>query len=239
MSDIEAATPTLAVFIPTRHRRDRIEECLKSFNENTLGDVDLYLVVDEDDDDYEDLDYDINIIYVKHGTLVTAINDAARQLAPQYQALFLGADDLIFQTPGWDLYMMGTLKEMGGTGYVYPDDKRRYDVPEHPLISTDIVQGLGWFAEPGLAHFYVDNVWGELGKRLSLIRFCPRAIVEHKHYTVTEGVTRDATYSTAETAHGKSDAAEFEVWQRERMQNQASKLRRLFSPDVAWVLSKV
>ncbi len=227
----------LAVFIPTRHRRERLEECIKSFQETTLGDVDLYFVVDDDDEDYEDLDLN-TVIYVERGTLVTAINEAAVQLAGKYDALFLGADDLVFQTPGWDLLLMGTLKEMGGTGYVYPDDRRRYDVPEHPLISTDIVKELGWFAEPGLAHFYVDNVWAELGKRLSLIRFCPRAVIEHRHWQ-TADVPRDETYKTAEDTHGGTDAAEYEAWRKTRMSEQVARLRRAFNPDLEWVLSKV
>lgn len=231
----------LAVFIPTYHRRDRVEECIKSFQETTLGEVDLYLVIDDDDASYDGMDFSelAGVIQVKHDTLVTAINEAALDLADRgYKALFLGADDLIFQTSGWDLLMMGTLEEMGGTGYVYPDDRRRYDVPEHPLISTDIVKALGWFAEPGLAHFYVDNVWAELGKRLSLIRFCPRAVIEHRHWQ-TADVPRDETYKTAEDAHGGGDAEEYENWRRTRMSNQAALLRRKFNPDLEWVLSKI
>lgn len=225
----------LCVFIPTLHRRDMMESCLKSFRETALGDVDLFLVIDDDDDSYDGIDADR--ITVRHGTLVTAINDAAMQLADKYPALMLAADDMEFQTPGWDLFMMGALEALGGTGYVYPDDKRRYDVPEHPLITSDIVKTLGWFAEPGLGHFYVDNVWAELGKRLGLIRFCPQAVIEHKHYTLT-GAQRDETYSVAEDAHGKPDEMEYLRWRAERMQNQAALLRRKFNPDIAWVQSR-
>jgi hypothetical protein len=227
----------LCVFIPTRHRRELCEKTVKSFRETTLGEVDLFLVVDDDDSDYEGID--APVITVKHNTLVSAINDAAMQLADNYKALFLAADDMIFETQGWDLFMTGMLESLGGTGYIYPDDKRRYDVPEHPLISTDIVRALGWFAEPELGHFYVDNVWAELGKRLGLIRFCPQAVIEHRHYSINADVVHDETYSIAENEHGKADEVKFHEWRATRMQNQAALLRRKFNPDLKWLLDRI
>jgi len=229
--------PDLCVFIPTRHRRELAEKTIASFRETTLGDVDLYLVVDEDDDSYQGIDADV--ITTGRGTLVTAINEAALQLAEKYRMLFLAADDMIFETPGWDLFMTGALDAMGGTGFVFPDDKRRYDVPEHPLISSDIVKALGWFAEPGFGHFYIDNVWGELGKRLGLIRFCPQAVIAHQHWTINPDVTRDETYKSAEECFGGPDETEYHLWRATRMQNQAAMLRRSFNPDVRWVLELI
>lgn len=229
--------PDLCVFIPTYRRRERMEECLKSFRDTTLGEVDLFLVVDEGDDSYEGIDAEI--ITVKPGTLVTVINDAALQLAERYDALMMVSDDVIFRTSGWDLYMTGILEAMGGTGFVYPDDKRRYDIPEQVLISSDIVRALGWFAEPGFGHFYIDNVWAELGKRLGLIRFCPQAVIEHLHWTVNPEVARDETYSTAEERFGGPDEMEYHLWRATRMQNQAAMLRRNFNPDIRWVLELI
>ena len=227
----------MAVFIPTRHRRDRAEECIKSFRETVSGDVDLYLVVDDDDHDYEDID--VPVISVPKGNLVTAINKAAGWLATEYKALLCGGDDFIFVTPGWDQHMMHSLDLLGGSGFVYPDDKRRYDVPEIVLISSDIVKSLGWFAEPEFGHFYVDNVWAELGKRSELIRFCSEAVIEHKHYSVDSSVVRDTTYLEAEDAFGKPDMEVFQKWQAERMTGQVAKLRREFNKDLNWVLSLV
>lgn len=228
--------PSLCVFIPTYHRRDRMDECLKSFRETTLGEIDLYLVVDEDDESYEGVDAEI--ITAQPGTLVTVTNEAALQLADRYDALMMVSDDVIFRTPGWDLYMTGILEAMGGTGFVYPDDRRRYDIPEQVLISSDIIKALGWFAEPGFGHFYIDNVWAELGKRLGLIRFCPQAVIEHMHYTVSPDVIRDETYSSAEEKFSGPDEVEYHQWRASRMANQVALLRRTFNPDIQWVLSR-
>ena len=228
----------LCVFIPTRHRREKMDECLESFRETTLGEVDLFLVVDEDDGSYEGIDAEI--ISAKPGTLVTAVNEAAMPLADRYPALMMVSDDVIFRTPGWDLFMTGMLEQhLDGTGFVYPDDRRRYDIPEQVLITSDIVKALGWFAEPGFGHFYIDNVWAELGKRLGLIRYCPQAVIEHMHYTVSPDVERDETYRLAEEKHASPDEQEYHVWRATRMQNQAAMLRRQFNPDIKWVLDKI
>jgi hypothetical protein len=226
----------LCVFIPTRKRRELAEKCIASFRETALGEVDLVLVIDDDDVSYAGIGADV--MTVERDSLVTAINDAALKLAPRYRALMLAADDQVFVTPGWDLLMMGTLDALGGTGIVYPDDKRRYDVPEHVLMSSDVITVLGWFAEPGFRHFYIDNVWAELGKRSGLMRFCPRAVIRHEHYSVTPGAVRDETYSRAEQADGDPDFAEFTRWRAQRMSGQVSLLRRMFSPDLQWLFTK-
>ena len=229
----------LCVMLPTRKRPEMAAKCIDSFRE-TRGsdDTDLILIIDDDDDSYEAVT-DVDKITATRGNLITAVNAAASVLAEHYDALFLAADDLVFQTPGWDTLMLATLEGMGGTGIVFPDDKRRYDVPEHPLISADWVRELGHFAEPSLAHFYCDNAWAELGKRTGLIRFCPEAVIEHRHYSVCADTVHDETYKEAEEAHGAADLQAFQEWQASRMPYEAARLRRRFSKDVEWVLSRV
>ena len=229
----------LCVMLPTRKRPEMARRCIDSFRETkALDTTDLFLIIDDDDDSYEGIT-DADKITATRGNLITAVNAAASVLAESYDALFLAADDLVFQTPGWDSLMLGTLEDMGGTGIVFPDDKRRYDVPEHPLISSDFIQELGHFAEPSVAHFYCDNAWAELGKRTGLIRFCPEAVIEHRHYSVCAETVHDETYREAEEAHGAADLEAFQEWRADRMPYEVARLRRRFSRDVAWVLSKV
>lgn len=229
----------LCVMLPTRKRPEMARRCIDSFRDTKASEnTDLILIVDDDDNSYAGVT-DVDKITATRGTLITAVNAAASVLAGHYDALFLAADDLVFVTPGWDTLMLETLAGLGGTGIVFPDGKRRYDVPEHPLISTDWVRELGHFAEPSLAHFYCDNVWAELGKRTGLIRFCPEAVIEHRHYSVDRSVPHDETYREAEDAHGGPDLEAFREWQANRMQYEAARLRRRFSPDLEWVLSRV
>jgi glycosyltransferase involved in cell wall biosynthesis len=229
----------LCVMLPTRKRPELARRCIDSFRETkTLDSTDLILVVDDDDGSYADFT-DCDKITLTRGTLVTAVNGAAEFLAPHYDALFLAADDLVFVTKGWDEILLRALEDLGGTGIVFPDGKRRYDVPEHPVISSDFIGEMGHFAEPSLGHFYVDNVWAELGKRTGLIRFVPEAVIEHRHYSVDPETVHDEVYREAEKAHGGPDLAAFHAWRAERMPFEVSRLRRKFNPDVAWVTSRI
>jgi hypothetical protein len=152
--------------------------------------------------------------------------------------MWLG-DDCVPETPGWDKLMLDRLAEFGGTGWVYPDDKRRSDVPEHWMCSSDVVKALGWFAPPHVQHYYCDNTIGELGKRAGLIRWCPQALIRHEHYSVNPGTEHDEVYQSTEEKFGAADLAAFQEWRGNQCANEVSVLRRAFSPDVAWVLSRV
>jgi hypothetical protein len=229
----------LCVMLPTRKRPKMAQAALASFaGTKALDTTDLILVIDEGDDSYADVtDYDR--ITVTRGTLVTAVNAAASVLAGNYDALLLAADDLTFVTPAWDKIMLEALADLGGTGIIMPDDKRRYDVPEVPLISSDWVLELGHFLEPSLAHYYTDNCLAELGKRAGLIRFCPEAVIRHDHYTVCKSVRRDRVYAEAEKKHGQADLVAFGKWQADVMPHEVARLRRRFNADVAWVVDRV
>ena len=149
------------------------------------------------------------------------------------------SDDMVFLTPGWDRILLEALEDLGGSGWVYPDDKRRTDIPEIWMVSSDVVKALGWFVPPCLGHFYVDNAVAELGKRAGLIRYCPEAVIEHRHYSVTKGQRRDRTYAEAEKKFGAADLLAFRQWQSDVLPFEVSVLRRQFSTDVRWVLGKI
>ena len=231
----------LLVIVPTRGRRGQCERLLKSFTE-TATCADLLFVTDPDDaETYAGMDWGLAAVaeLAPREYLSAKLNKTALAMADTYDVLMWAGDDVVFRTPAWDKIMLATLTELGGSGWVYPDDKRRNDVPEHWMVSSDIVKALGWFANPALSHFYVDNSVAELGKRAGLIRWCPEAVIRHEHYSVNRKTRRDRLYSQTEKKFGASDLAAFQEWLGNRAKNEVSVLRRHFSPDVAWVLSRI
>ena len=72
-------------------------------------------------------------------------------------------------------------------------------------MSSNIVMELGWMAHPDLQHWYIDNVWADLGRRRGMHQARLRAIaVDHvwkkrsdcegfQHAKLTED--RDAYYA--------------------------------------------
>jgi len=236
-------TLSLLVMTPTRWRRENCERFLKSFKDATDS-AHLVFITDADDDSYDDMDWDI----AGHAILDTGdervgttakVNHIARVTADSYDALMYIGDDHLFSTPHWDTILMEKLEGMGGTGMLYGDDKRRTDIPEMVIISTDVVRALGHFAEPALTHYYIDNCWAELGKRAGFLRFCPEVVFEHLHYQVQPQVEHDQTYRSAEELWGQKDARAFQEWYGMAMARQVSLLRRNFNPDVQWITSVI
>jgi hypothetical protein len=226
--------------VPTRGRRAQCERLLASFTE-TATCADLLFVTDPDDESYAGMEWGEAAVaeLAPREYLSGKLNKTALAMADAYDVLMWLGDDCVPVTPGWDKILLAALDDLGGSGWVYPDDKRRNDVPEHWMVSSDVVKALGWFANPALNHFYLDNSIGELGKRAGLIRWCPEAVIEHLHYSVSAETERDAVYQSTEDKFGESDLAAFHEWRGSQLANEVSVLRREFSPDVQWVLSRV
>jgi hypothetical protein len=230
----------LLVIVPTRGRRDQCERLLKSFTE-TATCADILFVTDPDDTSYDGMDWGegVQAVLEPREYLAGKLNKTALAMADVYKVLMFAGDDAVFRTLAWDRIMLATLDDLGGSGWVYPDGRRRNDVPEHWMCSSDVVKALGWFANPALDHYYLDNSIAELAKRAGLIRYCPQAVISHEHYSVNAETAHDEVYRSTEEMFGASDLQAFHQWRTDVMPYEVARLRRAFSPDVAWVLGKV
>lgn len=230
----------LLVIVPTRGRRANCERFLEAFTK-TATCADLLFVTDTDDDSYDGMDWGpaTSAVLDPRDYLVGKLNKTGVAMADLYPVLMWLGDDCVPETPGWDKIMLDALEDLGGAGWVYPDDKRRNDVPEQWMVSSDVVKALGWLAPPWASHYYIDNAVAELGKRSGLIRWCPEAVIRHEHYSVTPGVEHDEVYKSTEDMFGESDLKAFHEWRSAQLANEVAVLRRNFSPDVKWVLSRV
>ena len=232
---------SLLVMVTTRGRRQQVERLLESFRETTDS-ADVIFVMDPDDEDtYEGIEWKDALVSTlsPRGTNVEKLNRTAQAFWDDYDALMFVGNDHVFRTEHWDTILLRELEKMGNTGMVYPDDKRRNDIPEIIMISSDIVKALGHFAEPTLSHYYIDNVWAELGKRSGLLRYVPEAVIEHLHYSIDPGTERDELYRYAEEWFGKPDLQGFHQWRAMIAPHQAAVLRRKFNKDVSWVLESI
>jgi hypothetical protein len=230
----------LLVMVPTRGRREQCERLLETFAA-TATCADLLFILDPDDAAYEGMEWGAaaTCVLEPREYLSGKLNKTGMAMADVYPFLMWTGDDVAFKTPDWDRILLDALKDLGGHGWVYPDDKRRNDVPEHWMVSSDVVKTLGWFANPVLSHYCLDNSIAEIGKRAGLIRWCPEAVVEHLHYSVSPAVEHDETYRSTEEMFGESDLKAFHQWRADQLANEVSVLKREFCPDRRWVLSRV
>src|SRR3974390_1786456 len=133
----------LLVMVPTRGRREQCERLLASFAE-TATCTDLLFITDPGDSAYKGMDW-VSATAAElapRDYLAGKLNKTALAMAGTYDVLMWLGDDCVFVTEGWDKLMLAALADMGGSGWVYPDDKRRADVPEHWMCSSDVVEAL-------------------------------------------------------------------------------------------------
>jgi hypothetical protein len=191
-------TADLLVIVPTRGRRVLLERFLAAADATREAATDLLVVTDDDDTGtYAGmaLPRGARMVTQPRMWLGPKLNAHAVPAALEYPVVGFLADDVICESPGWDSLLLGALET---PGIAYGQDGRRTDVPEHPIVSSVIVTALGWFCEPSLRHYYADDVLAGLGNAASCLRFAPRAVMAHLHYSRHPPAGRDATYTEAE-----------------------------------------
>jgi hypothetical protein len=142
-------------------------------------------------------------------------NDIALNLGPDYRYLASFGDDHVPRTRGFDRALCRGIEDMGGTGFTYPWDGMREDVPEAVVMSSDIVMVLGWMCLPALNHYYVDNVWADLGHRAGCIRHLRAIAVDHVHPSAGKTAS-DATYA-ASSEKIAADREAYQEWRASKM----------------------
>ena len=157
--------------------------------------------------------------------LVAWTNKIAVPGGSDYKYFASLGDDHVPRTIGWDAALIRAIEDMGGTGFAYPWDGVREDIPEAVVMSSDIVAALGWMANPAVAHYYPDNTWADLGRGAGCLRHCRAVWVEHVH-PATGQVAGDKTYQES-AAKIAGDKAAYHQWRRERMAADVATVREL------------
>jgi hypothetical protein len=152
-------------------------------------------------------------------------NRVAVRAAGEYRVLASLGDDMVPRTPGWDAALIRAIDGMGGTGFAYPWTGTREDIPECVAVSSDIVAALGWMCEPSLKHFWVDNVWADLGRGAGCLRLLRAVAVDH-HRALMGKAPADATARSA-AKKIPADEAAYQQWRAERMADDIAVVRAL------------
>jgi hypothetical protein len=207
----------LLVIVPSRGRPQNIARLLDAAHETSRMRTHLHVAVDDDDPELPRYEYVMNTAggtddVLERGPrkgLTEWTNAIAVRRAHQYGFLASLGDDHVPHTPGWDKTLIQGIGRMGGTGFTYPWDGTREDIPEAVVMSSDIVRTLGWMALPGLSHWYIDNVWADLGRGIGCLRHCRAIKVEHAWKA--DQTSEDSGKRLA------ADRAAYYLWRREQM----------------------
>lgn len=208
----------LLVITPTRGRPAWAKRLIEAINDQSRGTVHVALCVDEDDpklDEYRKIDLrPFDVLHIgPRKNLVEWTNHVAVRNTARYKYMASLGDDHVPRTPGWDARLIRVIEGFpGGTGFAYPHDGVRDDVPEAVVVSTDIIEALGWFMLPDLTHYWVDNVWLDLGKANKCIKLLRGVYVEHLSPMVGKAPA-DSTHLT-QAKRIPQDQAAYKAWRR-------------------------
>jgi len=213
----------LLVVVPSRGRPQNIRRLLTAVHETSKLATHVHVAVDDDDPDLEAYRQVMGDLGGPGDVLETGprkglagwTNEVAVRRAAEYPFLASLGDDHCPRTRYWDYFLVRAIEHMGGTGFSYPWDGTREDIPQAVVMSSSIVAALGWMCEPSLEHYYVDNVWADLGRGAGCLRHCRAGAVDHVHPAAGKAAG-DKTYADA---GGKlaADREAYQVWRRTRM----------------------
>jgi hypothetical protein len=240
----------LLVIVPSRGRPERLRAMITACLTQAEAGTDIAVAADEDDSSREAyarlrLEYSLMqsppwpaawhpLVRWHSGprdTLAGWTNKIARQYAGEYRALASLGDDHVPRTVGWDGLLLEALDNLNdtGTGIAYGNDLHQGEnLPTAPVISSDIVEALGWMCEPSLAHMCVDDVWRDLGRGAGCLAYVPQVVIEHLHPDAGKAATDD-TY-TGSLAGAGADREAYERWRQQRMADDVAKIRALTGP---------
>jgi hypothetical protein len=203
--------PDFEVFIPSRGRPKSVERVVMSYALTCQAHTKIRFAFDRDDEKLEE-----NIVATQGHSYMTGPRDTLTGWTNKLAAKYAGAcpalasfgDDHLPMTDGWDAKLLDRLPAAGG--YVYPNDKRRDDIPEAVVISASIVKALGWMSPPFVSHWYQDNVWADLGRATGSLVYCPDVIVKHLHPNVLRQPGDQTNHDAAQRYD--SDLAAYQRW---------------------------
>jgi hypothetical protein len=227
------------VAIPTRSRPEWLREMLTACLDLSEGRADFAVATDADDPStgaYQDF----LLPLVKTGRVLwyqrersspsDLVNHVAKNHAQQYFAIGYFSDDLMLHersAQGWDARLLEAVESAGGTGIVYGNDLYQTPrLPIAPLVTSDIVLALGWVCEPTMGHYYVDNVWYDLGSGADCLVYREDVITEHRHHTIGKSPL-DLTYAQAMHSWWDADTAAYNLWLYRRREADIETVKRV------------
>ena len=225
----------LLIITPSRGRAKNIARLLDSIHETSRIITHLHVAIDDDDPELTQYQYvfdkagaDGDVLEIgKRKGLAEWTNEVALRRADEYPFMASLGDDHLPRTPGWDKSLVSAIERMNGTGLSYPWDYVREDIPEAVTVSSNIVKALGWMMLPSLQHFYVDNVWADLGHGANCIKHLRAIAVEHVHPAAGKAPA-DKTYSESGTKIAADREAYYD-WRRNQMTGDIAKIMALQS----------
>ncbi len=224
------------ILIPTRGRTSRLRALLRSLQNHTAKLAQLCVAVAVDDDDtltrsqVPGLLEEFPFLKVFVNPRIDNGGDRWNSLAAVTDGAILGigADDLIYQTPGWDEMVRAEFAK-------YPDrillvhGRDGINGPEkmtHGFVSRKSTELLGYFLSSHFKMLWVDTWLEEIYNAIGRRRVIPDLMIRHLHFSQYPELC-DATYAcTRGPGQHEKQRAIWDATKEERVRD-AEKLREI------------
>lgn len=162
----------IAILVPSRERPEQLKRMIESAKKTAYNPVKIFLAISpEDEAAYQFINGNTRK-YIMPENMPTAhkwnlLADEAMRNSDN--TLFMvGADDMIFGTPGWDEALAKHYEALGARKqHVYHlQDSRDKDGTPHPIMTREYIEAMGYLVPPMFLHWHIDTWTVELAKQL-------------------------------------------------------------------------
>lgn len=222
----------LGIIVPSRGRPERLRELLDAIEANSTSETIVYVATDYDDpalEAYVDMikDHDAAVYHVSgpRKSLSQWTNIlAGRAIAGCEYVASLG-DDHRPRTHGWDEQLIKAIEKLDGPGFAYGNDLLQGAwLPTAWVVSSVVVDALGWMMLPTCEHMYVDNVIKTLGEATGRLIYQPSVVIEHEHPSAGKAKWDESYAETNRAPQYERDHDAFQAWRAGQMFKDAATL---------------
>lgn len=227
----------ISICLPTRGRPERFEQMYRSALETATGEVEVVAVYDDDDETIERYPEGPTYVMSPVGMNQSAMWNLAWENATGDIA-HMGADDLIYRTPGWDTTVteaFGRWREPIGMVFVndlYPLRDRpymgqtaadaidgRFVFAANPFVTREWIDALdGFFTPPFYRSWEADTWIYLLAEALSRVAYVGDVVIEHLH-PMAGKAEMDETYQRGAWGKPSMRRQGWAVTRSKKMQN--------------------
>jgi hypothetical protein len=213
----------ILIIVPTRNRNIKSKEFAQDFFINSdISDL-LFGLDDDDQQNYERISgvlYDINPRMRLNGTL----NFLAKKYSTNYEYISFMGDDHRIRTKNWDSIIYDQIKDINFSIAYGNDLIQKEKLPTAVIMDSKIIQRLSYMSPPSLTHLFLDNFWKDLGIRLQTLKYFPKVIIEHMHYSNGKS-DKDSMYEEVNSKEMfKKDRTAYEIYLKNNFENDVSKI---------------
>ncbi len=162
---------------------------------------------------YDALDLPTNwqLSLVQGGSLAAATEEAYAAIGDDLSWYGWLADDLRPVTPGWDVKCIEALTPYG---FISTDDDFMASTGKAngaTLWSGELLKAVGYFFCPGLYHFFLDDIWEEIGRMTGCWTVLNDVLVRHVHAAKSGNVDSTVAHTMKRFSE---DTKAFEDWRQ-------------------------